>query len=730
MVLAGDSFLSVGGFQKLPLLRQVEVAECGLACIGMVASFHGYKTNLASLRREHPISTKGATLADLVEIASSLELGSRSIRCELSELRNLRTPAILHWNMNHFVVLKYADTRRVVVHDPARGRLSCTLESISGNFTGVALELSPTPHFQRRRERSSVRLDSLMRFETTTWKALSQGLVLSLLLQIFVLAGPFFMQLVIDEAILKGDVSLLAAIAIGFALLKVFEVTTAVFRSLVFQFVSNLMTFDMKARLFHHLLRLPLSYFHRRHVGDIQQRFQSLQPICDLVVSGVISAVIDGVLALSIGVFLFAYDPTLAMIVMGAIALYTLFRFSFLEFSKRLAGDLLVAQAKESTRFLETLRAIQAIKVAGMETSREGLWRNHAADSINAGFRAGNVSIGWSAVSQLILGISTILVVYVAATATIAGQMTVGMVTSFLAYKVQLEQRLTALVEQWISWRLLEVHLERVSDIALHDKEPGTDAPILDRRLNGRVELFDVRFRYAPLEPEILRGVRLTIQLGEFIAIAGPSGSGKSTLLKVLAGLYQPISGSVHYDGLPLHSWGPRAIRDQIGMVMQDDTLVAGSIAENISFFDESANMDRIVEAAKLACIHDEIERMPMGYRSLVGDMGSSLSGGQQQRVILARALYRRPRLLVMDEGTAHLDVPIERQINEKLKALNITRIVVAHRPDTIRAADRVVVLAEGAIVSDVSRIAHNEVGATPRSASTESIRGTDIPKN
>jgi ATP-binding cassette subfamily B protein RaxB len=255
---------------------------------------------------------------------------------------------------------------------------------------------------------------------------------------------------------------------------------------------------------------------------------------------------------------------------------------------------------------------------------------------------------------------------------------------------------LTALIEQWINWRPLDVHLERVADIALTNREPGIDAPTQNRAMKGRIDLVDVRFRYALHEPEILRGVSMTIQPGEYVAITGPSGSGKSTLLKVLTGLYQPTSGAVLFDGLPAHAWGPRAIREQLGVVMQDDTLMAGSIAENIAMFDEHIDMERVVGAARLACIHDHIERMPMGYRSLVGDMGSTLSGGQQQRVMIARALYRNPQILVLDEGTSHLDVDTEKAVNAALSALAITRIVVAHRPETIRSASRVLLLNNG----------------------------------
>ena len=587
--------------------------------------------------------------------------------------------------------LKSADKARITILDPAKGRCSFKLEDVSEHFTGVALELSPTPQFQRKRMRQPVRLSSLVKLDGSTWKALGQGLVLSLILQVFVLLSPYFMQIVIDEAVLKADLSLLGAVATGFALLKVFEVASTILRGLVFQFLSNVVSFDMRASLFHHMLRLPLTYFHRRHVGDIQQRFQSLGPIRDLVVNGAIMALIDGVLAISIGALLFAYNSTLGLIACAAILLYGLLRFAFLEVSKRLSGDLIVAEAKENTKFLETLRAMQTVKVAGAENMRGNLWRNLAADTINATIRIGNINIGYDAISQAILGLSTILIVYIAAQSVIAGGMTVGMITAFLAYKSQLEQRLMALLEQWIAFKLLDVHLERVADIALHQREPGIDAPVLERELKGEIDLQNVHFRYAPHEAPILNGVNLSIKPGEFVALTGPSGAGKSTLLRILMGLYQPSAGQVLFDQLPVTTWGPTSIRAQIGVVMQDDTLLAGSIAENIALFDEHIDMERVRWAAEAACIADDIERMPMTYRSLVGDMGTTLSGGQQQRIMLARALYRRPKVLIMDEGTAHLDVATEQKINTALKRLEITRIAAAHRPETIAAADRVI---------------------------------------
>mgnify|MGYP000300416003 CR=1 FL=1 len=688
--------LNHSGARSMPLLRQAEAAECGLACIGMVAGAHGFKTDLTTLRSKFPISLKGATLKDVIEIASQIGLGSRAVRCEPEELRQLRTPAILHWNMSHFVVLKRATKKNLEIYDPASGKVALSLGEAGKHFTGVALELTPSAGFQKKRERNPVKLSSLVKLDSTAWKAIAQGLALSMFLQVFVLLSPYYMQLVIDEAILKGDMSLLAAVAIGFTLLKVFEAISTILRGLVFQFLSNVLAFDMEASLFRHMIRLPLAYFHRRHVGDIQQRFQSLAPIRDLIANGAMAALIDGILAIFLGVIIFLYDAMLGFAVIAFVAAYAVLRFGFLSLSKRLSGDLLVADAKESTKFLETLRAMQTIKVAGIENERESLWRNLAANSLNAQIRVGNVNIGYGAVSQTLMGLSNILVIYLAASQVIDGAMTIGMITAFIAYKGQLEQRLMALLEQYVQFKLLDVHLERISDIALEQKEPSLRTSPVRREMNGRITIRNLHFRYAQFEPFILKGANLDIAAGEFVALAAPSGAGKSTLLRLILGLYHPTAGKILYDGLDTSKWGLSTLRQQMGVVMQDDTLLAGSIEQNISLFDEHPDHEHIRHVARIAAIHDDIETMPMGYRSLVGDMGNTLSGGQQQRVMLARALYRRPRLLVMDEGTSALDVATERRINAELKQLRITRIIAAHRPDTLAAADRVIGLQDG----------------------------------
>jgi ATP-binding cassette subfamily B protein RaxB len=698
-LIAHETFLNLTGRRRLPLIRQVEAAECGLACLGMVAGWHGYDTDLAALRRLFPISLKGTTLRNLIEIAAKLNMGSRALRCELDDLSKLRLPCILHWEFDHFVVLKKVSGGRVWLHDPAIGSRICALADVSRSFTGVALELSPTGSFVKRRERNPVKLATLWNWTPDASKAFIQGLLLSVLLELVVILSPFYMQLVIDEAILKSDDYLLTGLAVGFGGLCVFNVAAGALRSLVFQYLANILSFDMEARLFHHLIRLPLDFFQKRSLGDLLQRFHALEPIKQIIVNGGIAAILDGSLALFTGALMLIYSVKLGCIVIGTLALYLGIRVGALSIGRRLSADSMIAEAREQSKFLETIRAIQTIKVSGGEVSRENLWRNFYADKLNSNIRIGNLNIAYQNLSSLLSGLSDVLILYLAARDAMGGLMTIGVISAFMAYKGQFTSRLVSLVDQAIQFRMLDVHLERVGDIALATREGAMEAgAISDREIAGRIEARGLTFRYTPNEPAIIESLDLTIAPGEFIAIVGASGVGKSTLVKLLLGLNQPTEGKLLIDGLTVEAIGTETIRRQLGVVMQEDQLLTGSVAENIAIFDERMDMARVREAASLAGVDAEIMSFPMQYNSLVGDMGTSLSSGQRQRVLIARALYRNPKILVLDEGTAHLDPVSEARICAVMKTMPITRIAVAHSLALARAADRILELRGGSL--------------------------------
>jgi ATP-binding cassette, subfamily B, bacterial CvaB/MchF/RaxB len=682
----------LAGRNRLPLIRQTEAAECGLACLAMIAGYHGHRIDLNTLRRRHPVSLKGVTLRGLMQVAGELALAGRPLRFELDQLRQLRLPAIVHWDMQHFVVLKSVSRRGIVLHDPARGERAMTLAEASRHLTGVALELAPSGGFAPKEETARLPLSAFLTDLRGNTHALVQVFALSLILELFVIASPFYLQLTVDEVIARGDVDLLVVLAAGFALLTAIKVGAGLVRSLVIVALQNLLHVQIGTKLFHHLLRLPLAWFEKRHVGDVLSRFGSIEPIRNLIAEGMIAALIDGLMALATLAMIFVVSPLLAAIVVVAFILYAALRLALYPLFRRRSEAAIECKAMENSLFVETLRAMQTLKLFNREGEREAQWLNRFADTVAANIRLGRARIAFTTINDVIFGLETIITVYVAARLALGGSLTVGMIFAFISYRQHFIEKGVMLVEKALDLRILDLHLERLADVALSSPEHGHDRPLAYLRpIHGRIELRHVFFRYAETEPFVLEDINLTIAPGEFVTIRGPSGGGKSTLVKILLGLMAPTSGEVLIDGIPLATIGARAYREQVGAVMQDDQLLSGSIADNICFFDSAFDHERMIACTQLAAIHDEIMAMPMTYNSLVGDMGSSLSGGQRQRVLLARALYRNPRILVLDEGTAHLDVDNERRINRCLRELAMTRISVAHRPEAQSAADRVV---------------------------------------
>jgi ATP-binding cassette subfamily B protein RaxB len=678
-----EGLLNFGGRARLPLIRQTEATECGLACLAMVASYHGHRLDLTTLRRRHPVSLKGVTLRALIQVANQLNLACRPLRFELDHLRQLRLPAILHWDLNHFVVLKAVTGRGLVVHDPAAGEKSYPIAEASKHLTGVALEISPAEGFAPKDERAKLPFTAFWGGARGLTHPLVQIFVLSAILEILVIAAPFYMQITVDEVIARGDADLLVVLALGFGLLALITVATTALRSHVILVVQNFLHFQIGARLFHQLLRLPLAWFEKRHVGDVLSRFTSIEPIRSLLAEGLIAAVVDGLMALATLVMIFVYSPLLAVVVLIALALYAVLRLGLFRMLRQRSEAAIQSKAQENSTFIETLRAVQSLKLFNRESEREGLWLNRYAEVVNANVRLGRAKITFKTLNDLVFGIENILTVYLAARLALDNALTVGMVFAFMSYKRHFTEKTVMLVEKGIDLRLLGLHLERLSDIALSEPEAGHDKPLAyTREVRGGIELRNLSFRYAETEPFVLENVNLTVAPGQFVTIMGPSGGGKTTLMKIMLGLLEPTSGEVLIDGVPLPVLGARAYREQVGAVMQEDQLLSGSIADNVCFFDPAFDQQWMIECARMAVIHDEIMAMPMAYNSLIGDMGSSLSGGQKQRILLARALYRKPRILFLDEGTAHLDLDREREINVALRRLNITRISIAHRPE------------------------------------------------
>ena len=679
--------------REVPLILQSEAPECGIACVAMVASYHGFRTDLSAMRLRLAPSMKGVTLKHIAAIAETMKLAARGVQAPLAALGQLRLPAILHWDMNHFVVLTKVAGNRITVHDPAQGRRVLSLEQASRHYTGVAMELAPAPGFVQRDEREKVRAWQLLQAASGMKGAIAQVLLLSLVLEVFAIASPFFVQLVIDRVVVGRDRDLLTVLGLGFALLVLMQVAVTAVRAWLGVYLSTHLNLRMLDALFAQLLRLPLAWFEKRHIGDIVSRFRSVDAIQRTLTLTFVETMVDGVMVvLTLAVMLW-YSPLLTAIVVGAAAAYGAVRWAFYGPQRRALDEQIVHEAKAGTHFIETLRGMMAIKLNMRETERRAAYQNLVVEQTNAGVRSQAIAIAHRAANGLIFGLENVAVIWLAALLVMDGRFSVGMLFGFLAFKLLFLTRVNNLVDKAIEFRMLDLHAERIADIALAAPEAASgssaqEPPKAPLAIEGK----GLGFSYG-VEGFVFRGVDFSVKPGETVAIVGPSGSGKTTLVKVLVGLLDRTEGTLTANGRDVRDWDRGAYRSRIGVVMQDDQLFVGTVEDNISFFDPQHDPQRVRACARIARIDAEIEAMPMQYNTMVGSLGMALSGGQKQRILLARALYRRPHILFLDEAFDQLDLAREREITEQLKTLGIGLVIVSHRPETVRAVDRLVTL-------------------------------------
>ncbi|HSD68658.1 MAG TPA: peptidase domain-containing ABC transporter [Woeseiaceae bacterium] len=682
----------------MPLILQAEAAECALACIAMVAGYHGRHVTLAELRQFRPVSLRGLALTGVIDVAGSLQLQARALRLECTELRQLRLPCILHWRMNHFVVLECVTAAGVQIADPAIGRVKLPHRQCSTLFTGVALELQPSREFSPRQARPRLKLADLLRGRHGIIGSLAQILLISLAIQVFALAMPAYLQLAIDQVVPARDGQLLALLALAFAGIALLHAATTAFRAWCIYYFGTRLNFAWTSDLFHWLMRQPLRFFESRSIGDVQSRFASLQPLRELVASRAIETVVDGLMALSTGLVILLYGNSLALAVFVSIALYAVLRLSMFPLINQHSRETLVANAAAETYLLESIRGAVTIKNLGLERYRLTHYSNRIAEAFNASTRVRRLSVIEKCIELALFSLQGIVVVYVGVSSILQSQLTVGMLVAFLAYSSQFSTRCISLIHGLLEFRLIRIHLDRIADIAESAPEPADTgfwhASTHRQSSPIAVDAHKLWFRYAPDARWILRDLSLSVAPGECVGIAAPSGYGKTTLLKVMVGLLGAERGETRFDGRRPGPGNLHDLRRHFGIVMQQEQLLSGTLAQNIAGFDELPDPERIIEAATLACIDSDIRALPMAYLTLVSDMGETFSGGQKQRILLARALYRRPRLLFLDEATSNVDTAVESRIVRALRTLEMTRIVIAHRQETLAMCDRVIHLA------------------------------------
>nr|WP_286165237.1 peptidase domain-containing ABC transporter [Pantoea sp. 201603H] len=671
---------------------QSEAAECGLACLAMIAGYYRHHIDMFEFRRKFGLSSQGANLKNIMEIAASLNMRSRAVRLEINELHQLKTPCVLHWDLCHFVVLVKVSRHRVVIHDPALGKRKLNMMQVSQHFTGVALELWPAVDFSCQKVTQQFGLKSILNHVSGFKRFLMKILSLSLLIEGVNLLLPVGTQLVMDHVIIARDQSLLALICLGLLAFIVFRTLLSMCRSWLTLVTSASIDIQWCERLFDHLIHLPHSWFEKRKLGDIQSRFMSLDTIRNVLTTSIVGIVVDGIMATGVMTMMWLYGSWLMWVVFASMAVYVLMRIFTWPLYRQIAEEQIVNEAKVSSHFMETLHGMATIKALSLTRLRSMQWLTLKIDAINSGIRLSRFDMVFGGVSMLVAALDQVIILWLGAGLVIDGTLSLGMFIAFNAYRGEFSSRTVTLVNTLLQLRMLNLHSGRVADIARSEAEPTSQQGLFFENdtamaLYGR----GITYRYDKLSRPVVDDLDITVSAGECVALTGASGSGKTTLMKILAGLTIPEGGNVFVNGRDIHKIGIDNYRRYIACVLQDDKLFAGTIEENIAGFDDEMDRSRVVHCAQLSCIDREIMNMPMGYQTLLSELGSSVSGGQHQRLLIARALYRQPKILFMDEATSHLDLANESRINAAIAALNITRIIIAHRPSTIASADRVI---------------------------------------
>jgi ATP-binding cassette subfamily B protein RaxB len=670
------------------IFYQSEANECGLACLAMVLDHHGHRLSLEQLRAFAGSYPQGMSVSDISDVAERKGLVARPLRAEPDELDQLILPAVLHWNMDHFVVLEKVQARKVVILDPSQGRVEISWAALGRHFTGVAIELLKGPDLKKTQGRSSLRLRSLIGPISGLRPALVNLGLLSVALELMALASPQGFQIVIDRVLADGDRALLPVVIVGLSLLALLQLLLGWLRSWAIVWLSSQINIGWSSGVFARLLRLPTQYFQSRSLGDITSRFTSLNTIQQAISTQLVAGILDGVMALATGAMLFVYSPLLGAFTSLTALAYVGVRALYVKRLQHATVSSLTEDARRQSMLLESIRGAQTLKLFGKTGWQSSRFANRSAAAIAASIAVQRTSLSYASWGGVLLSVGRLGALAIGASLVMEGRFTAGMLIAYASYSEQFISRLSALSEYAIQLALLGSHAERVADIALAPVEKEPAEPLSARVQPVEVELRNVCFRYADNQPWVLNNANAIIPAGQMTAITGASGTGKSTIAKLLVGLLTVNSGEILLNGIPLSHLGPTQARRMFGCVMQDDALFQGSLAENIALFQEGAPQQQIEHSAQAACIHDDISRMPMGYRTSVGDMGSTLSGGQRQRIMLARALYQQPQALLLDEATSHLDAETEQSINAHLKQMSLTVIQIAHRFETIDAAD------------------------------------------
>jgi len=686
------------------MMQQMSAVECGAACVAMILGYYGHHTSMEEIRDRTGVGRDGLSALDLVQAARSYGLRVRAIALQEPDLRDVRLPAIVHWAFNHFLIVEDWSERSVGVVDPASGRRRMTAQEFDAGFTGVVIMLEPGEQFVPRLPTASRTLSSyVITYLKRMPIMLLQIIGASLLLQVFGLAVPVLTEVIVDQIIPLNITNILGWLGIGLLILLLAEFVTLQLRASLLVYLQVRLDTHLMPAFVEHLLLLPARFFEQRSNGDLLARVSSNTAIRDLVGTHLVAAILDSGLIVTYLALLLVQSLPFGLLVLAIGALQVLVLLLSSGALQARARRELEAQGKMQGYLAELLTGMATVKAAGAEQQAFEQWSNLFSDQVNQSTRQNYLSASINTIMSSLNEVSSLGLLWMGAIQVLQGTMQVGTMLALVALSSVILTPLESLVTSGQELQMIRAHLQRLVDVLEAAPEQEVQQVHAPPRLSGRIRLDQVSFQYEPQGQKVLQDITVQIEAGQKVALVGRTGSGKSTLGKLLLGLCQPTEGEICYDDIPLHRLNYQQVRAQCGVVLQDVHVFNGSIRQNITFYNPELSLAQVIEAAKIAGLHDEIMQMPMGYETMVSEQGSTLSGGQRQRLALARALVHAPVILLLDEATSSLDVITERVVERNLDALGCTQIVIAHRLSTIRNADRILVLEQGRIVESGS---------------------------
>lgn len=676
--------------KSMPLVLQQEAAECGLACLAMVAQHYGASLQIEDLRAQFDVSTRGTSLQDMGAWADKIGLNSRCVELSADELGQLTLPAVLHWAGNHWVVVTQVTAKGLQLNDPAQGQRWVSWREVQEKFSGFAADFVPRAQLQRTPPQPRLQFGMMMRSFPGMGSAVFQLFMVSVVLEIIALLTPYYTQIVLDHVLVTGDKDLLTIVALGTGFLLVFQTIFTAIRGWAGVVLSQNVGYQLYVHVIRHLFKLPVQFFMKRQTGDLVSRFDSLGQLAQALTRTSIEIVLDALISVGTVAMMFLYSSTLAWLALGVFTLMMIVKVIVFSSSQRVAAERVFLDAKRQSHLIESVRGVHALKMAGADLTRAQQWTNLTRKVQDKDAITERINLASNLVMTTCTGLAHLVVVYLAAQMILANQLSVGMLFAFMAYQGSFAGRASAFADRMLWLRTIKVHFDRTGDIVFAQPENDQGVALSQKPQASSLQAVNLGYKYAAPDPPIFRSVSFSVDAGEIVAIVGPSGTGKTTLLCVLGGVFMPGEGALSYDGERAQPSNALALRKRLAFVFQNDELFEGSIEENISFFAQPIDRERVKRCTQLACISNEIESWPQNYRTRLAEQGAGISGGQRQRILIARALYREPSLLILDEATSHLDVATEKRVLENLKTLGITIIMSAHRPDAIAFAGRI----------------------------------------